>query len=160
MRIKAIETERYQDYKFPSLFIASCFCDFKCCTELGIDAGVCQNSPLANFPIKRIPDEMIYELYISNPITKAVVIGGMEPLMQIDEVEELIKVFRAHGDDSPFVIYTGYYPEEIGDELSRLRHFTNIFMKFGRFIPDRSHRFDDVLGVELSSDNQWAERLL
>lgn len=159
MRVKAIETERYQDYKLPSLFIASCFCNFKCCTELGIDAGGCQNSPLANFPIKRIPDETIYMLYVSNPITKAVVIGGMEPLVQIDEVEKLIKVFRTHGDDSPFVIYTGYYPEEIEDELSRLRRFTNIVVKFGRFIPDRPHRFDDVLGVELSSDNQFAQQI-
>lgn len=160
MRVKGIIEEDFTNFKVPSMFINTCFCDFKCCHELGMDVGVCQNAPLANSPITDIADDIIWKHFSNNPITKAIVVGGMEPLMQIDEVEELIKVFRIHSDDSPFVIYTGYYPEEIGDELSRLRCFTNIIMKFGRFIPDRPHRFDDVLGVALSSDNQWAERLL
>jgi len=59
------------------------------------------------------------------------------------------------------VIYTGYYPDEIKDMLKTLKTYenTNIIIKFGRFIPDKPHRFDDVLGVELASDNQYAMRL-
>jgi hypothetical protein len=36
----------------------------------------------------------------------------------------------------------------------------NLIFKFGRFIPDRPHRFDEVLGVELASDNQFAVNLM
>jgi hypothetical protein len=35
--------------------------------------------------------------------------------------------------------------------------FDNIIVKFGRFIPDDEKRFDEVLGVELASHNQYAE---
>lgn len=80
-------------------------------------------------------------------------------MLQIDEVESLIRLFRASGDKSPFVIYTGYYPDEIQSELERLRKHKFIIVKFGRFIPDKQHRHDDVLGIELSSDNQYAEQI-
>ena len=35
----------------------------------------------------------------------------------------------------------------------------NIIIKFGRFIPNRPSRYDEVLGVELASDNQFAKRI-
>ena len=96
---------------------------------------------------------------MNNPITKAVVIGGMEPMLQLDEVESLIKLFRNNGDDSEFVIYTGYYPEEITEQLESLKPLGTIVIKFGRFIPDRPSRYDDVLGITLSSDNQFAWKI-
>ena len=106
-----------------------------------------------------IPDSVIYQHFANNPITKAVVIGGMEPFLQIDEVETLIKLFRSNGDISPIVIYTGYYPNEIQPKLDRLKKYKNIIIKFGRFIPDKANRYDDVLGITLSSDNQFAMQL-
>lgn len=159
MRVKGIIEEDFVNYKVPSMFINTCFCDFKCCTELGLDVGVCQNSPLAQAPSKEIPDEVIYEHFVNNPITKAVVIGGMEPMLQLDEVESLIKLFRDNGNDSEFVIYTGYYPEEITEQLESLKSLGTIVIKFGRFIPDRPSRYDDVLGITLSSDNQFAKKI-
>ena len=98
-------------------------------------------------------------VFVTNPITKAVVIGGMEPFLQIDEVEDLIRLFRSNGDISPIVIYTGYYPNEVRSSLERLEKYENIIVKFGRFIPDKPHRYDDVLGITLSSDNQYAEQI-
>lgn len=92
-------------------------------------------------------------------LRKAVVIGGMEPMMQIGEVTALISLFRENGCTAPFVIYTGYYPSEISKELDALRPLGNIVVKFGRFIPNKPSRYDDVLGIELSSDNQFAERI-
>ena len=120
---------------------------------------MCQNEPLARAPIQDIPNESIYEAYSSNPITKAVVIGGMEPMLQFGEVKALIELFRSRGDQSPFVIYTGYYPEEITEQLGLLRPLGNIIVKFGRYIPDHQERFDANLGVTLASGNQFARKL-
>ena len=110
MRIKGIQMEDFVNYKLPSLFLASSTCDFKCCREQHLDTGICQNAPLAQAPTQDVPDTVLYEKFSANPITKAVVIGGMEPFLQIDEVESLLSLFREKGDHSPFILYTGYYP--------------------------------------------------
>lgn len=157
MRVKSIVSERFQDYKLPSMFIATCFCDYKCCTELGLDIGMCQNAPLAQMEDKDIDDQIIYEQFVKNPITKAVVVGGMEPMIQINEVVDLIKLFRNQGEDCQFVIYTGYYPNEIPEPLERLKQYKNIIVKFGRYIPNSQSKYDEILGVTLASSNQYAE---
>lgn len=159
MRVKNIATEDFVNYKLPSMFISSCFCSWKCCTEQNLDIGVCQNAPLAQAEIKNIPDEIIFDLFLSNSITQAVVIGGLEPFLQFDEIVSLISYFRTANCNAPFVIYTGYYPEEIQDEIKTLQQHTNIIVKFGRFIPNAQSRYDEVLGVELISDNQFAQQI-
>ena len=157
MRIKAIVEEDFVNYKLPSMFISTCFCDYKCCTELGLDTGVCQNAPLAQSDNIDIPDQTIYEYFVNNPITKAVVIGGMEPMIQINEVIDLINLFRSQGEDCPFIIYTGYYPNEIPEPLERLKQYKNIIVKFGRYIPNSQSKYDEILGVNLASSNQYTE---
>lgn len=157
MRVKAIVAEDFINYKLPSMFIATCFCDYKCCTELGLDIGVCQNAPLAQMEDKDIDDQIIYEQFVKNPITKAVVVGGLEPMIQINEVIDLINLFRNQGEDCPFVIYTGYYPNEIPEQLERLKQYKNIIVKFGRYIPNNQSKYDEILGVTLASSNQYAE---
>ena len=157
MRVKAIVAEDFINYKLPSMFISTCFCDFKCCKELGLDIGMCQNAPLAQLDDINISDQTIYEQFINNPITKAVVVGGMEPIIQINEVIDLINLFRNQGEDCPFIVYTGYYPNEIPEPLERLKQYKNIIIKFGRFIPNSQSKYDEVLGVTLASSNQYAE---
>lgn len=159
MRLKGIKAEDFVNFRLPSLFLAACSCDFKCCRESGLDTSVCQNSALAHAEIKDVPNEVIYAHYANNPITKAVVVGGLEPMLQATEIRDLIDLFRIRGDLSPFVIYTGYYPGEIEDKLAVLRPLGNIIVKFGRYIPGRPCRYDDLLGVELASDNQYAEKI-
>lgn len=159
MRVKGIVEEDFVNYKEPSMFINSCFCDFKCCTEAGLDIGVCQNAPLAQAETKDIPDEIIFQHFTSNPITKAIVVAGMEPFLQADEIKSLIETFRNKGDNSPFVIYTGYYPEEIQNEINTLQNYKNIIIKFGRFIPNQKSHFDEVLGINLASQNQYAMKI-
>ena len=110
MRVKGIVAEDFVNYKFPAMFINTSLCDFKCCREQHLDTGICQNAPLAKAPTQDVPDTVLYEKFSANPITKAVVIGGMEPFLQIDEVESLLSLFREKGDHSPFILYTGYYP--------------------------------------------------
>lgn len=157
MRVKGITSEDFVNYKLPSMFISTCYCDWKCCTEAGVDIGVCQNAPLAQMEDKDIDDQTIYEQFINNPITKAIVIGGMEPMIQINEVIDLINLFRTNGENCPFVIYTGYYPNEIPEPLELLKQYKNIIIKFGRFVPNEKSRYDEVLGVTLASDNQYAK---
>lgn len=159
MRVKGIVEEDFVNYKEPSMFINSCFCDFKCCIEAGLDIGVCQNAPLAQAETKEISDKVVFQHFVNNPITKAIVVAGMEPFLQINELESLIRTFRNNGVDSVFVIYTGYYPEEISNEIDMLRKYKNIIIKFGRFVPDQRPHFDDVLGVKLASPNQYARRI-
>ena len=157
MRVKDILPEDFINYKLPSMFISTCFCDYKCCPEQGLDIGVCQNAPLAQSETIDIPDQIIYEHFVNNPITKAVVIGGLEPMIQINEVINLINLFRKQGENCPFIIYTGYYPNEIPETLKRLKQYKNIIVKFGRYIPKSQSVYNEILGVVLSSSNQFAE---
>jgi organic radical activating enzyme len=151
--------EDFVNYKKPSLFIGTCFCDWKCCKEQNLDVGVCQNAPLAKYPLLDVANVVIYEMFSRNKITKAVVIGGLEPMLQIDEVVSLIDFFRDNDEMCPFVIYTGYYPHEIENQLESLKRFPNIIVKYGRYIPDDDEKYDEVLGVTLASSNQYAEVL-
>lgn len=98
---------------------------------------------------------------MNNPLTKAIVFGGLEPFEQFKELERfLFSLRRVFGCDDDVVIYTGYRPEELSHELNILSgYYNNIIVKFGRFVPNSQHRFDEVLGVELASDNQYAVKI-
>ena len=39
------------------------------------------------------------------------------------------------------------------------RKYKNIIVKFGRYVPNQPAHYDEVLGVYLASDNQYAEQL-
>lgn len=159
MQVKSIIEEDFVNFKLPSMFIASCYCTWKCPLEQGLDVSICQNSELAKSPTSNIPDSVIYEHFVNNQITKAVVIGGLEPMLQFDEVCSLISYFREHGCDAPFVIYTGYYPDEIQQQVDELAKYGNIIVKFGRYMPNCKPHYDDVLGVNLASNNQYAVKI-
>ena len=159
MRIKGLTDEDFVNYKYPSMFIAVGNCDWKCCVEGGFDVSVCHNSPLAHAPEQDITNEFIYNSYIDNPITQAIVIGGLEPFTRFSDIYLLIKYFRNNNCNDTFVIYTGYYPYELLRELKLLNEFDNIIIKFGRYKQNTPSKFDDVLGVELSSNNQYALNL-
>lgn len=158
MKIRNLMDEDIVNYKKTSMFIATCYCDFKCCTELGLDICICQNSPIAQSKIINMSDERIVKRYVKNKLTHAVVIGGLEPFKQFDEMMELIKCFREQTEDD-IVIFTGYYENEISNELEQLKQFKNIIIKYGRYIPGHEIHFDEVLGVNLASDNQYAEKI-
>lgn len=159
MRVKQLRDEDFSNYKKASMFIGTCKCNWKCCTEQGLDITTCQNSSLANSKIIDIPVEKIYYRYINNPITDAIVIGGLEPILQFEEVLELVHYFRSHNCDDDIVIYTGYNRDEIIDYLKEISIYDNIVMKYGRYIPNNKPHYDDVLGIDLISDNQYGERI-
>lgn len=159
MFVKAIVYDDFVNYKKPSMFIATCFCNWKCCREGGFDISTCQNSHLSKQQPINIPIKTIFERYTSNSTSKAIVIGGLEPFLQYPEVLELIKYFRKNKCNDEFVIYTGYYREEIEDKVRELSLYPNIIIKFGRYKPNNKPKADDVLGVTLASDNQYAVKI-
>ena len=155
MRIKGLTDEDFVNYKLPSLFICTATCTFKCDRECG--RQVCQNSALASLPTLEFDTDAIIGRYLSNPITKAVVFGGLEPFDQYDELFAFLLTLRVErGRGDPVVIYTGYNEDEISGEVQMLSMFPNVIIKFGRYIPDQAPHFDPVLGVELASENQHA----
>ena len=159
MKIKGLQDEDFINYRKPSMFISMGSCDWKCCVEGDFDSSICQNSPLAQAEETDISYERLYERYTNNPITQAIVIGGLEPLTQFEDVLNLINLFRSNGCMDDFVIYTGYYPYEIGEALYQLAYYDNVIIKFGRFKINNGGIDDKVLGVHLASDNQYAYKL-
>lgn len=157
MIIKGITDEDFVNYKKPAMFIATSKCSFKCEKECGV-VGMCQNHPLAAAPEMELSDEKIIKRFLSNDISKAVVFGGLEPFDQFEELFLLIKRFREKTNDD-VVIYTGYNENEIKRQVEELRQFKNIIIKFGRYIPNQSPHYDELLGIELASNNQYAKRI-
>lgn len=154
--IKGITDEDFVNYKKPSMFISFPKCSWKCEKECG--KQVCQNSTLATADNIIVSTSAIVERYINNPITSAIVCGGLEPFDSFEDLWQLIVVIRTATDDD-IVIYTGYNKEEIQDKLEMLTPYKNLVVKFGRYIPNQKKHYDDILGVELASDNQYAERI-
>jgi hypothetical protein len=167
MKIKNLIDEDFVNYKKPSMFIGTSSCDFKCDKECS--KPVCQNSELAKAPTIDIETIDLVARYFTNSITEAIVLGGLEPFDSFGDICEFLSLIAASCSNSSnfkipdIIIYTGYYPEEIQNKLQTLKIFNtvikNIIIKFGRFIPDRPHKYDELLGIELASDNQFAKRL-
>ena len=157
MKIKGITDEDFVNYKYPSMFIATSTCSFKCEKECGIE-GMCQNHPLATAPSIEFPDDWIIKRFLYNDISKAVVCGGLEPFDQFEELFQLISKFRAQ-TLVDIVIFTGYTEQEVFQKIQLLSRFTNIVIKYGRYIPNQKPHYDEVLGIELASNNQYAKRI-
>lgn len=159
MIIKQLRDEDFTNYHLPSMVVGFPSCTFKCEKECGCK-GMCQNGELATSSSINITYDEIINRYISNPISKAIVFGGLEPFDSETTLLELMFRFREKTND-PIVIYTGYYKEEISEYIykSICKYIPNVIIKWGRYIPGQKPHYDDVLGVYLASDNQWAEKI-
>lgn len=156
MIVKAIIDEDFVNYKKPSMFIAFPRCDFKCERECGI--ACCQNSDLAQSPDIEIDCQNLVNRFLKNPISEAVVCGGLETFDTFDDLISFIRAFREKSD-AEIVVFTGFSRGEVDDKIQVLSSFKNIIVKFGRYIPGQKPHYDEVLGIELASDNQYAERI-
>lgn len=160
MLLKGINDEDFVNYKLPAMFIACHSCTFKCDKMCG--KQVCQNSALANSPNIEVDVKSLVNRYITNTISKSVVFGGLEPFDDIENVLLFIDTLRKVNNDN-VIIYTGYTEEEIltnfSDYFHRLSQYTNIIIKYGRFIPDQASHIDSILGVKLQGDNQYAKKI-
>ena len=157
IKIRGLVDEDFVNYKKPAMFIAFPYCTFKCDKECGY--SVCQNSSLVtNSEIINIDEQKIVNRYIDNPITTSIVISGLEPFDSYKDLFILIKAFREKTLDD-IIIYTGYNKNEIENSIEELKQFKNIFIKFGRFIPNQQKHYDNILQVNLASPNQYGEKI-
>lgn len=156
--LKGILDEDFINYRFPSMTLMFPSCTFKCDVD---GKCLCQNSMLAKAESVDVSIKEVCRRYFNNPITSSIVCQGLEPFDSWEELYEFIWTVRFHCvclDD--IVIYTGYNKEEIQDKIDELSELAaNIVVKFGRYLPDQEPHYDEVLGVELASDNQYAERI-
>lgn len=152
MKIKGLITEDFVNYKKASMTIIFPYCTFKCGKDY------CQNSSLAKTPIIEISVDDLVNRYINNPITEAVVMQGLEPFDSWNDLKEFVQKLREYNNDD-IVIYTGYNKDEVSKYIEELSVYPNIIIKFGRYIPNQDRHYDDVLGVHLISNNQYAERI-
>lgn len=158
MEVKGIVDEDFGNYRKCSMFIIFPKCSFKCDKEN--HSNYCHNSSLINEPSIDIPYNAICKRYINNPLSHSIVLGGLEPFDSFDDMVNLISILRYtyHCDDD-IVVYTGYTEEEVEDKLTYLtfKHCLPLLIKFGRFRPNQKPHYDELLGVSLANDEQYAK---
>jgi len=150
--LKGLVDEDFSNYKKPSMYLIFPSCTFKC------GRAKCQNSALAN-PLLQVEVDIksIVVRYMENPITKAIVCGGLEPMDSFEELLSLVEEIRKYSNDD-IVIYSGYEENEILDKVNQLIKFPNIIIKYGRYIPEEEPYFNEDLGVTLIGRNQYTVR--
>ena len=155
MKLIGLVDEDFTNYKKACMYIGFPNCSFKCGCEL------CQNYALNSQERIEISYESLVKRYMENNLTDAIVIAGLEPFDDYEDLLYLIREFRRSGCNDDIVIYTGYTKDEIDPRRDEIRVIgkRNIIIKFGRYIPNNEPHFDELLGVYLASDNQHAERI-
>lgn len=156
MVVKNVIFGDFINYKKPTMTIGFPYCSFKCNRECG--QQVCQNDALATAPNIEIEPIDLISRYVKSDMSQAVCCQGLEPFDSFADLYSFIFMFRSVSDDD-IVIYTGYTKCEITDKIEQLKQFPNIIVKFGRYVPNQQPHYDGVLGVDLASDNQYAEKI-
>lgn len=156
MLIKGIIDCDLINYKKPCMTIEMPFCDFKCNREC--QEWVCQNSRLNDADNINIPQDVLISRYLNNEMVCAICFQGLEPFDSWNDLSYFIHNFRKQ-NSSDIVIYTGYTEEELSDKVAKLKKYPNIIIKFGRYIPYQKPHYDEILGVKLASDNQYAKQI-
>ena len=156
MKLKGIIDCDFTNYKEPVMTLEMPLCDFKCDKLNGCQ--VCQNSKLAVEPDIEVSERTLWDLYKNNPLTKGFCLQGLEPLDSENELYDFVDFIRSGMNcDDPIIIYTGYNKEEKTNVIDILKNYPNIIIKWGRFILGNDPHYDETLGVNLASDNQYAE---
>lgn len=133
-------------------------CTFKCCKD---NPQICQNSALSKSPKIRSSIKSIIQQYNKQDIAKNITFQGLEVLDNIKQLLWFIYYFRQTNNDDIY-IWTGYTEEECEDFIYLIKNimkFPNIIIKFGRYIPNQQAHYDDTLGVNLASNNQYAIKI-
>lgn len=158
MVIKGIIDEDTVNYKKTSMTIEFPFCSFKCDKECG--EPICQNNELIFLPDIKIDAEKLIKRYLSNPISEAIVMQGLEPIDSWSDLICFIHLLRKkYKCEDDIVIYTGYEEKEIKSKIKIMQKYSNIIVKFGRYIPNQNSHVDEVLGINLASNNQYARKI-
>ena len=160
MKLVNLIQEDFTNYKYPSMFLGFPYCTGKC--NISNKHIVCQNQQLQNAEKIEISISEIIKIYKKNNISKAIVCGGLEPFDSPLDLLHLIEEIRKFTTDD-IVIYTGYEENEpqatmIIQNIKNLKVY-NIIVKFGRYIEGDEPHYDEILGVNLASNNQYGKRI-
>lgn len=162
MEIKDIIDIDVVNYKKLSMTVIMPYCDFKCNKDAG--KVVCHNYKLAHTPNVNMSIMDIANAFDKDTVVDALILQGLEPFhpKSIEDVYTLLRHIRLQNDTRDIVIYTGYTEAEckemgIIDRLNKID--PEIIVKFGRYIPDDKSHYDEVLGINLASENQYAKRI-
>ena len=156
--VKGIIWEDIVNYQKIGMTLMMPSCSFKCDKEYGVP--ICQNGELAAAADETVLINSLMREYKKNPLTEAIILQGLEPLDSIIDVYIVAAALRDFQITDDFVIYTGYNKEEIpANVINNLYEMTpgRLIIKWGRYIPNQQPHYDSVLGVNLASDNQYAE---
>lgn len=159
MKLKGLIETDFVNYKSPCMTLEFPICKgFKCDKING--KRVCQNSTLAAEPDIDISIDDIIQRYLNNPITNSICCQGLEPFDTFNDLLLFIdKLRKQYHCNDMIVIYSGYTKEEIIDKIDILKQYHKIIIKFNRYIDNLPNKKDDVLGVTLASNNQYAEQI-
>jgi len=163
MLLKQIIDENFGDYRECSMLLVTPNCTFKC--------SECHNKHLTKMETKNFPDKEILKRFFDNPLTSAIVIGGLEPLDRIQDVVWFMYylneyVHKNNVEKPTVVIYTGYDLEYIDNNLywtglgCQLVKYNKCIIKYGGFQPEYyddgnlKKVWNNDLGVYLASPNQ------
>lgn len=143
-------------YKDPYMLLVAPTCTWKC--------NGCKHAHLSLLETKDYPDDIILKRFNTNPRTKAIVIGGLEPFDSEDELHSFIfsaRKFFEPGDRPVLVISTGYYLDELKKSHhwcwieSEIVQYGNAIIKCGRSELGEKPFFNPILGVYLDGINQY-----
>ena len=156
MKLNNLIEEDFVNYEKPGLFLGFPYCTGKCNPK--DDLPICQNQRLHCAKLIDISIPEILHRFETNPISEALICGGLEPFDSFADLLSLCIAFRKKYKILPYpiIIYTGYYPHEKKEQICALKNIENVIVKFGRYIPGHQPHLDPYLGVDLASDNQYA----
>jgi hypothetical protein len=157
MILKGIVDEDFVQYKKPCMTLMFPRCSFKC--EQRLKEKICQNSSLALSPDIEVNTYDVVKRFFNSKISKVLCCSGLEPFDSPEDLNKLITLLRFCDYENEIIIYTGYTEEEVIENFSWIFAHKNLIIKFGRFIPNSEHIFDEILGVELMSNNQYAKHI-
>lgn len=150
MEIKGVIWEDFNNYRLPSLFIGTSSCPHNC--------EGCQNEALKLVKGVKVTNAFLIDAYVNNPITKAIVLGGLDPLMTFEDTYSFVKDVRKRGINDTIIIYTGFKEEVVDHWVEKLVALGgHLVVKYGKYIKGHEPHMDSVLGVRLASDNQYAK---
>lgn len=156
IKVKGIIFEDFVNYKKPCMTLMMPKCDFKCDRENGVQ--LCQNWRLAAVPEQTVLINGLMRNYINNPITEAIVLQGLEPFDSLIDLYTVAAALEDFNITDDLVIYTGYNRDEVKSKLKPLYKIPgSLIIKWGRYIPNQEPHYDPVLGIYLTSDNQYGE---
>ena len=84
MKLRGLNEYDICNFRLASMFLIFPTCSFKCDRECG--QPICQNSSLVQEPEIEVEIRDLIYRYIKNPVTHAVVCGGLEPMDSWDDL--------------------------------------------------------------------------